>query len=56
MAEIGSTNPLRPPLPVRPVADRREPPRRRPKQEDEDKDKSDKRDEDDGAPHIDEYA
>jgi len=56
MAEIGSTQPPTAPWPIRPVNERREPPKRQPEKDEKDRDRARKQDDDDDKPHIDEYA
>jgi hypothetical protein len=54
MAEIGDVNPLGPTWPTKPVKDQRPRPERRPGQNKKRKEKPTQ--DDDGKPHVDEYA
>lgn len=61
MAEIDGSNPLTPVWPQRPVrriedTDRAQDERQREQQRERQQDKEEKKDNDDGSPHIDEYA
>ncbi len=54
MAEIGDVNPLTPPWPTRPAGDQKQPPPRQ--QNKKKKPKQSPNRDDDGKPHVDEYA